>query len=218
MYSKEFFKSKREDSLSSAHGVVPIVMDLIQPKSVLDVGCGTGTWLTVFKKKYRIRDILGVDGDYVDRRQLDIPRRKFFPYNLENPLNLGRSFDLVMSLEVAEHLPEHCAETFVQSLVNHGSVVLFSAAIPDQGGDHHVNEQWPDYWIEKFKKHDFLVIDCIRDKVWNSDTVGWWYAQNMFLFVKKAYLFNHPVLLSLYEDVNSVLLNKVHPNNQLSSL
>jgi SAM-dependent methyltransferase len=218
IYSKEFFEGKHADSLSSAKGVIPIVMELIRPKSVLDIGCGTGTWLKIFKKKYRVRDIIGVDGDYIDRRQLDIPRRKFFPYNLENPLDLGRQFDLVVTLEVAEHLPEHCANTFVQSLVTHGPVVLFSAAIPDQGGDYHVNEQWPDYWIRKFNEHQYLVIDCIRDKVWDSETVGWWYAQNMFLFVKREYLSDYPELLSHYQDMNPVSFRKVHPKNQLSSL
>jgi SAM-dependent methyltransferase len=218
VYSYEFFKSKHDDSLASAQGTIPIIMDLIHPKSVLDVGCGTGTWLSVFKKKHRVRDIIGVDGDYVERRQLEIRRREFVPFNLEYSLDLQRTFDLVVSLEVAEHLPENCAETFVQSLVNHGPVVLFSAAIPRQGGDNHVNEQWPDYWIRMFESHDYLVIDCIRDKVWDSETVGWWYAQNMFLFVKRGFLIEHPILSSLYHDVNPVSLRKVHPKNKLSTL
>jgi SAM-dependent methyltransferase len=218
IYSKEFFESKHADSLSSAIDVIPIIMEIIQPKSVLDVGCGTGTWLKVFRKKHRVRDIFGVDGEYVDRRQLEISRRKFFPYNLENPLDLGRQFDLVVTLEVAEHISEKSANTFVHSLVNHSPVVLFSAAIPDQGGDHHVNEQWPDYWIHKFKEHDYLVVDCIRDKVWESETVGWWYAQNMFIFVKREYISNYPELYSHYKDVNPASFRRVHPKNQLSSL
>ncbi len=204
--------------MSSAKSVIPIIMDLVHPQSVLDLGCGTGTWLKVFKNKYNVRDIFGVDGYYVEKEQLEIPAGKFYPHNLEEPLNLGRHFDLVVTLEVAEHLSEQCADIFVTSIVNHAPVVLFSAAIPNQGGDHHVNEQWPDYWIRKFNKHDYVVIDCIRDKVWNSDTVVWWYAQNMLLFVKRNYLEHYPMLKSLYKEVDPISFNKVHPENKRSIL
>jgi 2-polyprenyl-3-methyl-5-hydroxy-6-metoxy-1,4-benzoquinol methylase len=65
---------------------------------------------------------------------------------LIQPLDLEKEFDLVVSLEVAEHLPASAADQFVNTLVKHGKKILFSAAIPGQGGQDHLNEQWPDYW------------------------------------------------------------------------
>jgi hypothetical protein len=98
----------------------------------------------------RCRRHWGVDGEYVNIKTLAIPEERFIPYDLKRPYRIDRAFDLVVSLEVAEHLPADCAETLVDSLTGLGSVVLFSAAIPYQGGEHHINEQWPEYWIRLF--------------------------------------------------------------------
>ena len=92
---------------------------------------------------------------------LPIPKKNFFAVDLKRPLQLERRFDLVLSLEVAEHLPEECAATFVESLIGLGSVILFSAAIPFQGGTHHVNEQWSNYWVKNFQEREYVVIDTL---------------------------------------------------------
>ena len=101
---------------------------------------------------------------------------------------MDREFDLVPSLEVAEHLPKPCAEEFVDSLTRLGSSILFSAAIPLQGGKHHLNEQWPAYWARYFQERGYVAIDCIRDKIWQDDNVEFWYARNILIFVRKKAL------------------------------
>ena len=100
--------------------------------------------------------------------------RKIQPLNLQNPFQINRRFDLVMTLEVAEHLPDTAAANFVESLTQLGPVILFSAAVPFQGGTGHVNEKWPDYWANLFSKHAYVPIDCIREKVWNNPDVQIW--------------------------------------------
>ena len=97
---------------------------------------------------------------------------------------LGRTFDLVQTLEVAEHLDEASADTFVDSLARHGDTILFSAAIPGQGGTHHVNEQWPSYWAEKFARAGYTAYDVIRPRIWADPQVQVWYRQNMLLFAR----------------------------------
>jgi SAM-dependent methyltransferase len=166
--------------MAAPREVVPMVMDLVKPNSVLDVGCGIGTWLKAFEEK-GIDDCLGIDGDYVDRSLFRIPEEKFQTVDLRNGWALKRKFDLAISLEVAEHLPESSADLFVESLINHGTTILFSAAIPGQGGQNHLNEQWPEYWQEKFLKHGFYFHDTIRPLIWNNSKVDWWYKQNVFL-------------------------------------
>lgn len=140
LYTKDYYKDIQGGSRRSAKVIVPLVLELIQPRSVIDVGCGVGAWLSVFKE-CGVRDIMGVDGDYIDKKMLQIPQERFLSFDLREPLRMDRQFDLVVSFEVAEHLPSECAERFVDSLVRLGPAILFSAAIPFQGGAHHMNEQ-----------------------------------------------------------------------------
>lgn len=188
--------------------VVPIVMQLINPESVVDVGCGIGTWLSVFKKN-GVRKIVGIDGSHVDREQLlfHIDEEEFMIRDLIEPLAVKQKFDLVVSLEVAEHLPEKVSDTFVKSLTQLGDHILFSAAIPHQGGDGHINEQWPLYWKTKFNLLDFEVYDCIRPRIWESLDVNWWYKQNIFMAVNR----DSKLLLDGKDEVRSL----VHPESYM---
>ncbi len=209
-YREDFFELVSAGSLSSAQVILPIIIDLIQPRSVIDVGCGQGLWLSTLAK-FGIEDILGLDGDYIDNNSLKIPKNKFKSQNLTQPFKLNRSFDLVISLEVAEHLPEKFANSFVESLTNLGKVVLFSAAIPYQAGIGHVNEQWQDYWAEKFQHRGYVTIDCVRPKVWNNSQVDFWYAQNTLVFAAQDSLKNYPKLKAESEKMHLSSLSVVHP-------
>jgi SAM-dependent methyltransferase len=162
-------------------------MDLVRPGSVLDVGCGHGTWLAAFVRA-GATTIAGVDGPHVAPGDLEIPTDAFEPHDLTAPLALGRTFDLVVSLEVGEHLPAAVAPAFVASLVAHAPVVLFSAAIPFQGGAGHVNERWPSYWAELFARHGYEPFDVVRPAVWSDPNVAFWYAQNTVLYADRDHL------------------------------
>ena len=140
-YSREFYIKQHLSAYRSAKEVVPHVVELLRPKCIIDVGCGVGSWLAVFRE-HGITDVLGVDSACLDLDLLQIPREQFLTRDLAQPLKLSRQFDLALSLEVAEHLPAECAAIFVASLVSLAPVVLFSAAVPYQGGTHHINEQY----------------------------------------------------------------------------
>ena len=86
------------------------------------------------------------------------------PADLTHPLQLDRQFDLVLSLEVAEHIPAGRAATFIDSLVRHGDAILFSAAIPRQGGEQHINCQWPSWWAELFTQRGYQTFDLVRPR------------------------------------------------------
>jgi len=137
------------------------------------------------------------------------------PYDLRKPFQEEKKFDLVISLEVAEHLPRECSGVFIESLTRLGPVIIFSAAIPFQGGTDHVNEQWPDYWARRFNEKDFMAVDCIRKKIWQNDNVFYWYAQNILMYVKRDYLEVHPELREEFEKTNLSQLSIVHPKQYL---
>jgi SAM-dependent methyltransferase len=192
-YNDAFYDDIGAPSLESARMIAPILVELLHPRSVVDVGCGIGSWLRAFRE-LGTTDLLGIDGAYVDTSRLMVAGDQFLAADLSRPLVLGRSFDLVVSLEVAEHLPQQAADTFVQSLVAMGDAVFFSAAVPYQGGVDHRNEQWPAYWAAFFRTRGFVPIDALRDRVWANDSVEWWYAQNAILYVRTDALDRWPLL------------------------
>lgn len=216
-YAEGFYRVYEEGARQSAKEIVPLILELIQPKRVIDVGCGIGAWLSVFKE-FGVEDVWGVDGDWVDRKMLLIPEEQFLSIDLRKPFRMDKRFDLVVSLEVAEHLSNEYAETFVGSLTKLGPVILFSAAIPFQGGEHHKNEQWPEYWAGLFKENGYEAIDCIRKKIWRNDKVDWWYAQNIIMFARQDYLGSHPSLRSEFEKTDASRLSIVHPKVYLKSV
>ncbi len=184
-YDETFFAYTDEQALRSARALLPVVAQALAPRSVLDVGCGRGGWLAVWKE-LGATDVVGVDGDYVDRNALQIAQGEHRAADLAAPLALGRRFDLVQSLEVAEHLPASAAGTFVDSLCAHGDLILFSAAPPGQGGTGHVNEQPYDYWRRQFAARGYACFDWVRPQVCARTEIEPWYRFNTLLYVSGA--------------------------------
>jgi hypothetical protein len=182
--------------------ILPYIFELCNPKSIVDVGCGIGDWI-YSAEKMGLTDLIGIDGSYVDRSMLRIAESQFVEKDLTQPFNLNRKFDLAICLEVAEHLPESSASGLVESITNHADVVLFSAAIPGQTGQNHINEQWPQYWQALFEKRGFMMLDIVRFTFWDNKDVHFWYRQNMFLVVKRG----HP----LCEGKDNIIHSVVHP-------
>lgn len=163
----------------SAQVIVPDLLALASPRSVVDIGCGTGAWIRSFMD-HGITDVLGVDGPEVLHAS-SIPPASRLPHDLSRPLHLPRKYDLVVCLEVAEHLPAAAAGTLVSSIAAAGDLVLFSAAIPHQRGPGHVNLRWPAYWVDQLAARGFEAVDHFRPRLWEDERVAWWYRQNLLL-------------------------------------
>lgn len=181
---KVYIHTEETHNTRAADIIVPIINKLLTPKSVIDVGCGLGTWLKVFQENANLTDCLGLDGSYLDKTKLVINHNIFKEQDLRKKITLNRNYDLALCLEVAEHLPETSSDLLIESLCSLSDNIVFSAAIPGQGGQNHINEQWPQYWLEKFSKYGFKRFDVIRPLVWENENVDLWYKQNMFLFSK----------------------------------
>lgn len=201
-YSAEFYEGQSARSRASAQEILPIVFDLIGPRSTVDVGCGVGTWLEVAQELGATQTV-GIEGTWIKSSGFEA-KVEIRSQNLESPVREPESFDLAISMEVAEHLSPERAESFVEDLCDLAPHVLFSAAIPGQGGTNHVNERWQSYWTCLFAARGFGVRDVIRPKVWFNLGVEYWYAQNALLFSR-----GHPINQTARVD-------RVHPFHILS--
>lgn len=185
VYGAEFYDYINAGSRRSAQAIIPLLQKAVRIDSVLDLGAGQGAWAAEWLAA-GVNDVLAVDGQYVDRRALLVPEESFHSHDLSQPLDIGRKFGLVQSLEVAEHLAEDRAEQFVDTLTSHGDVVLFSAAAPHQGGEHHVNEQLPEYWRAKFAARGFAAFDWLRPRIRDNAGVEPWYRYNTVIYANGA--------------------------------
>lgn len=183
-YNTDFYDWIDSETYKDAEIIVPHIMDWIKPKSIVDFGCGEGFWLSVAKKIDNSITVLGLDGEYVQKKRLKIPADNFQAADLAERVSLSFKYDLAISTEVAEHITEKCSDNFIDNITSASDRILFSAAIPGQEGVNHVNEQWQSYWIEKFKQKGYFVDLSIRDFFWNETELARWRKQNILYFSK----------------------------------
>ena len=181
VYSTEFYDYINGGARASAQVIIPIMQRGLPIGSVLDVGAGVGAWAAEWLAS-GATEVVAVDGCYASGNALLVPQKCFIAHDLAQPLNLERQFDLVQSLEVAEHIAPDRADCFVDTLVTHGDVILFSAAVPNQGGEHHVNEQPPEYWRRKFAARGYSAFDWLRPQLSGSNEVEPWYRYNSLIY------------------------------------
>lgn len=196
-YDESFYARQQDGSRDSAAKIIGHLTRFYQPKTIIDLGCGRGSWLRAFEG-VGITKRIGVDGPWNSQSDMLDQRIQFFQSDLAHPKNItveGR-FDLAMSLEVAEHLPPESSASFVKALVRYSDVVLFSAAYEHQGGNAHINERKHSYWAELFDREGYVPFDLFRPVFWGDPDVRFWYQQNCFLYVDK----NSELILDLAKN------------------
>ncbi len=186
-YNNQLHDDGRERGLSSARTVARMVYEVFRPDSVLDVGCGFGYWLRAFQDLGAKR-VAGIDGDYIDRSKLEIDPACFHPMDINQPIRPLGSFDLAMTIEVAEHLQPSTSDRFVDYLCAASKVVLFSAGIPGQPGHRHINARWPYDWAARFARRGYTALDFIRPRIWHDESMMLCHRQNLHLYVHESLL------------------------------
>lgn len=213
-YGDKFYKGNIEGSLNSAKEMVPLIFELLKPKKVVDMGCGIGAWLAEFKKKGC--KIKGFDFNTANESLFLIdPIEEFQRIDLRKLIKLLQKYDLAICLETVEHLDEKFVDILIENLINMGDKILFSAAIPFQGGYNHLNEKWPSYWISKFEKKGYFPID-IRSLFWNNKKIKYYYSQNLILFVKIIPPKKNKLYPFYLSTKKNGFLNLVHPENYIT--
>lgn len=210
VYDKSFYGNHAAGMSSSAEVILGLIYNIYTPKSVVDIGCGQGVWLNMAESLGAIT-LKGFDGDWIKEEDLFSKNIDFLPVNLSESLpKLNEKYDLCISLEVAEHLPEDKAEGFIDLLCEASNTILFGAAIKHQGGTNHINEQWQTYWIKLFESRGYECVDCIRGTTWSDASVEWWYKQNTFIFIKSNSL---GVRTKEFKGLEKPIFDVAHPSN-----
>ncbi len=207
-YNALFYAEQREGSYASARVVIGLLIQHLAVVSACDVGCGAGTWVKALREA-GVEDVMGFDGAYAEAA-LEVPRQFFTAADLRQTLAPGRRFDLALSLEVAEHLPAERSSGLVADLTRMAPAVLFSAAIPNQGGTDHINERWQDDWANEFSRHGYVLCGFLPPQIWNNRTVEVWYRQNAMLFIAR----DHPQAQTLMQVAGQFTMppSVVHPD------
>ncbi len=209
-YPNAYYETMRTETAGSAKAIVEHVYRLAEPRSVIDMGCGVGIWLKAFQDK-GVQDVMGLEGDWLDIKQSVIDPVSIRRWDLKRVYQPEKRFDLAISLEVGEHLPQLESDALVESLTLCAPLVMFGAAIPYQVGVDHVNEQWPSFWKERFERRGYLCVDAIRPVFWSNPDVKIWYKQNTFLYVHRDSLADYPSLAPYYRP-DSNMIDAVHPD------
>jgi SAM-dependent methyltransferase len=177
--SIDYNHSENLHTFSGPKAALPIIFSNATPQSLLDIGCGIGTWLKAAQEA-GIADVFGVDGIAIAPQNFLVSKTFFKQQDFTQPWSLGRRFDAALCLEVAEHLDEPFAGNLIETLVSHSDLIVFGAASPHQTGQHHVNCQWPAYWQKLFNERGFVCTDDVRWKIWDDERIEPWYRQNIF--------------------------------------
>ena len=180
IYDSSFYERNMKYQETLGLRIIPFLVKMYYPKSIIDFGCGSGLFLKTLSDKSDA-DYIGLNFDTPSN--LIIDRSKFISADFSKPINLERKFNLVISLEVAEHIDIKSADIFIDSLVNHSKgLIMFSAATPGQGGENHINEQPHEFWHVKFGNYGFKKCDIIRPIIKDDKTVPFWYRNNIFIY------------------------------------
>jgi SAM-dependent methyltransferase len=211
-YDDKFYGAQVEGALCSARLLLAHLWKYHRSDSVLDVGCGRGAWLKACHE-LGSTNLSGLDGHWNTQEMMIDDAITFKNIDLNQPFVVPQTFDLAISVEVAEHLEPTSATQFVESLTRASDTVLFSAAYTRQGGVCHINEQPHTYWATLFLSLGYVPFDLFRPLFWGDDRVLFWYRQNTFLYVKKeSASYSHLLSSGLAELAHISFMDCIHPD------
>jgi hypothetical protein len=186
IYPDNYYKKRQQDPWrSESNHIGTVLLEKFDPDSVIDFGCAIGAYLEPFHEQGI--DIQGVDGSSAALDHAVVPQDVLTKHDLREPFSPDQAYELAICIEVAEHLPKSSADTLIEMLCNSAEIIVFTAAPPGQHGEHHVNLQPAEYWIEKFERHGKTLrrdhVETLRERL--TVTEMNWVEENLFVFAEK---------------------------------
>lgn len=178
------FEDLKNTSLRAAQRIVPRIIQLcdLAPTSIVDLGGGGGAWCKAFQD-VGTKQVRCIDHPGTPKEMLWIKPEEFIPCNFEVETPQIVPVEMALSIEFAEHITPNRAEQIVAFLTASAKLVVFSAAIPGQGGVRHINEQRHDYWKQLFAKVGYTQLDIIRPLILFDREIPYYLRQNLFVYI-----------------------------------
>jgi hypothetical protein len=174
--------SEQSSRILNGYKCLRIMQEVSPFRSIADFGCGIGGWL-VAAKQLGVQHVQGIEGEWIKDTDTLVEKSEILICDFsESEINFKKSFDIAISIEVAEHLPADAADRFCDCLVNASELVMFSAAVPGQGGTGHLNEQKPRYWVDKFWERNYVPLEVVRPGISGDPAIFPWLKQNIIVF------------------------------------
>ena len=163
--------------------------DELKSNSVLDLGCGVGSYLEGFFNA-GCRDLLGIELNFDKAKKYIVDN--IFSFIIEGDattdLNLNRKFDCVVSFEVGEHIEPDGTEMFIDNLTLYSNrYIILTTASPGQRGTGHINLRNKDFWIKSITVKGFLYRKDLVEKyriAWKKFNVEKYILNNLMVFRK----------------------------------
>lgn len=233
LYPSKFYSLRDRQTRYTCSAVYPILFKHLRASditSVVDIGCGTATWLSAIREFNPSCSLHGFEGPWLPRKNQEQILEAGIKLTISNFSDSSLypsivSADLCICLEVLEHIPIDLHPAFIERFLSGSSNILFSCAPPYQGGSGHVGERSLSNLLPIFRDLGYSVCDLFRDKIWTDNQIPFWYRQNLVLFsrVIPDYLplpldIIHPDLLYLranpsFSQAVYHLTNKLKPNS-----
>lgn len=212
MYDEKYYKKHQDGSYQSAQIILKFIQKITNFQTLIDYGCGMGTWGSA-AKALGVSRYVGIDQNSYDPTYMLIGPSDYMQQDLQEPIDIASKFDLAICVEVAEHIPKDKSDILLNNVCQNSEVVLFSAALPRQGGTGHINEQPCSYWIQKFRTRGYLPVDCIRPFFWNEEQIEIWYRNNCILYLTsealKQFKVNIPPTLPPTDIIHPQMLERI---------
>lgn len=174
----------RDRRIANGRMLAGVIYPIFKPKSVIDLGCGLGFFLSGMQSHGSM--VLAVDNDWVKDLQTAVPLDTYTFHDLNTPFKSSKRYALATSFEVAEHLEPARSEPLVKELCALSDRVVFGAAIPRQGGKGHINLRWQSEWAEMFAAEGYDCYDAVRPAMVDQPESYFWFRQNALVYIKRG--------------------------------
>jgi hypothetical protein len=179
LYNDEFFEWHLKHARHYSIETMNWYIERFQPDSVVDFGCGIGSYLEscYFNQVPKFQGF-DIGGEFAKKYTPNFLHKYIEYVDCTTPIDCG-TFECVISFETIEHIEPSGTEVFIKNLVNATDKslgrILFTGAPPEQEGCGHINCQTKEYWLEAFAKHNFYLNNEMTNLVkdgWSKLDVG----------------------------------------------